>query len=124
MPLASGTRLGHYEIRSPIGAGGMGEVYRARDTRLGREVAIKVLQGPFAGDPDHLARFEREARVLASLNHPNIATIYGFEESPDGKALAMELVEGVTLKSPVPISEALRLALQIASALEAAHKRG
>ena len=124
MPLVPGTRLGPYEITAPLGAGGMGEVYRARDTRLGRDVAIKVLPGELARDPDRLARFEREARLLALLNHPNIATIYGLEESPEGTALAMELVDGATLKSPLPLAEALRLALQIADALEAAHKRG
>jgi serine/threonine protein kinase len=124
MPLAPGTRLGPYEITAPLGAGGMGEAYRARDTQLGREVAIKVLPGELARDPDRLARFEREARVLALLNHPNIATIYGLEESPEGRALAMELVDGATLKSPLPLAEVLRLALQIAAALEAAHKTG
>jgi eukaryotic-like serine/threonine-protein kinase len=124
MSLAPGTRLGPYEIIAAIGAGGMGEVYRARDTRLDREVAIKVLPSAMARDPDRLARFEREARVLASLNHPHIATIYGLEESTEGTALAMELVDGCTLKSPLPVAEALRIAGQIAEALEAAHKRG
>jgi serine/threonine protein kinase len=102
----------------------MGEVYRARDTRLDRDVAIKVLPGAVASDPDRLARFEREARVLASLNHPHIATVFGFEESPAGKALVMELVDGEILKSPLPVAEALRVAIQIATALEAAHERG
>ena len=124
MPLAPGTRLGPYQITAPLGAGGMGEVYLARDTRLDRDVAIKVLPAAVSRDPDRLARFEREARVLASLNHPNIATVYGLEESPEGKALAMELVDGTTLTSPLPLPEALRLAGQIAEALEAAHKRG
>ena len=124
MPLSIGDKLGHYEVLSLLGQGGMGEVYRARDNRLDREVAIKVLPHALARDPDRLARFEREAKVLASLNHPYIATIYGLEESAQGKALAMELVEGATLKSPVPLAEALRIAIQIAEALEAAHKRG
>src|SRR5271157_382863 len=91
-------RLGHYLIAERIGAGGMGEVYRGRDTKLDREVAIKVLPAAYAQHPERLARFEREAKVLASLNHPNIATIYAVEESPDGKALVMELVKGQTLK--------------------------
>ncbi len=93
MPLAPGTRLGPYEIGSPIGKGGMGEVYRARDTKLDREVAIKVLPEEFAKDKERLARFEREAKLLASLNHPNIASIYGLEESDGVKALVLELVE-------------------------------
>src|SRR5215831_2548103 len=121
MPLLPGTRLGPYEILAPIGAGGMGEVWKARDTRLHREVAIKVLPQALARDPDRLARFEREAKVLASLNHPNIATIYGLEESPEGKAIAMELVDGETLKSRVSLDKALDYARQIADALEAAH---
>src|SRR5580693_2817094 len=120
MPLASGTRVGHYEILAPIGAGGMGEVYRARDTRLKREVALKVLPDAFAGDPERMARFQREAEALAALNHPNIAQIYGVEE----RALAMELVEGKTLASRVPIQTALEYARQIAEALESAHERG
>src|SRR5260370_37855931 len=97
MPLPTGTRLELYEILAPIGAGGMGEVYRARDTKLGRDVAIKVLPDAFAHDTERMARFEREAQVLASLNHPNIAAIYGLEESGDVRALAMELVDGPTL---------------------------
>ena len=97
MSLAAGTRLGPYEILEPIGKGGMGEVYRARDTKLDREVAIKVLPEEFAKDKERLARFEREAKVLASLNHPNIASIYGLEESDGVKALVLELVEGLTL---------------------------
>ncbi len=125
MSLGPGARLGPYEVVAAIGAGGMGEVYRARDTRLGREVAIKVLPESFANDADRLARFEREAQVLASLNHPNIATIHGLEE----RALVMELVEGPTLadriaEGPIPIDEALPIARQIAEALEAAHERG
>src|ERR1700693_5684002 len=120
MSLAPGTRLGPYEIVAPIGAGGMGEVYRARDTRLKREVALKVLPDAFAGDPERMARFQREAEVLASLNHPNIAQIYGVEE----RALAMELVEGKTLPCPLPVETTLRYAKQIAEALEYAHERG
>src|SRR5262245_35902556 len=136
MSLISDTRLGPYEIYTPLGAGGMGEVYRARDTRLGRNVAIKVLAKPLASDPDWLARFEREARLLASLNHPHIAQIYGFEEfvrtdadlSPM-RALVMELVEGQSLADriatgPLLVKEALLIAVQIAEALESAHERG
>jgi eukaryotic-like serine/threonine-protein kinase len=124
MPLSAGTHLGSYEILAPIGAGGMGEVYKARDTKLDREVAIKVLPAALARDPERLARFEREAKVLASLNHPNIAQIYGIEESDSGRALVMELVPGHTLTGPLPLSEALRIAGQIADALEAAHDKG
>jgi Tol biopolymer transport system component len=124
MPLAIGQSLGNYQIAGPLGKGGMGEVYRAKDTKLGREVAIKVLPAAFALHPERLARFEREAKVLASLNHPNIATIYAVEESPAGKALVMELVEGDTLKGPVDLDTALKYAAQIASALEAAHEKG
>jgi Tol biopolymer transport system component/predicted Ser/Thr protein kinase len=120
MSLALGTRLGPYEILMAIGAGGMGEVYRAKDAKLGREVAIKILPEAFATDPERLARFEREAKVLAALNHPNIAQIYGVEEH----ALVMELVEGETLKGPLPIQTALGYAKQIADALEAAHEKG
>ena len=97
MPLAPGTRLGSYEVLSSLGAGGMGEVYRAKDTKLGRDVALKVLPEAFAHDAERMARFEREAQVLASLNHPHIATIHGLEESNDIRALVMELVEGPTL---------------------------
>src|SRR5216110_1775618 len=97
MPLSPGTRLGPYEILAALGAGGMGEVYRARDTKLGREVALKVIPDTFALDPDRLARFAREAQVLASLNHPHIAAIYGFEDSGDTHALVLELVDGPTL---------------------------
>src|ERR1035437_10270346 len=120
MPLAPGTRLGPYEVLAPIGAGGMGEVYRAKDTELGREVAIKVLPDALARDPERLARFKREAKVLASLNHPNIGHIYGVES----QALVMELVEGETLKGRLPIETALHYARQIAEALEAAHEKG
>jgi len=126
MALTNGTRIGPYEITGVIGAGGMGEVYRARDTQLDRNVAIKVLPDLFAADPDRLARFEREAKTLASLNHPNIAHIHGLEE---GRALVLELVEGEDLaerlqRGPIPIDEALPIARQIADALEAAHELG
>ncbi len=129
MSLAAGVRLGQYEIVSALGAGGMGEVYRARDTRLGREVAIKVLLPSVANDPDRLARFSREAQVLASLNHPNIAHIYGIEDADGVKALVLELVEGEDLaqriaRGPIPLDEALPIARQIADALEAAHEQG
>jgi serine/threonine-protein kinase len=127
--LTPGTRLGAYEIGSSLGAGGMGEVYRATDTRLGREVAIKVLPSLLAQDADRLARFEREARTLAALNHPNIASIHGFEEAGGTRALVMELVEGPTLadriaQGRVPLDEALAIARQIAEALAAAHDQG
>jgi serine/threonine-protein kinase len=118
--LAAGERLGPYEILAPIGAGGMGEVYRARDTKLKRDVALKVLPEVFARDPGRMARFQREAEVLASLNHPNIAHIYGVEE----RALVMELVEGESPKGPLPFDDAWKIALQIADALEYAHERG
>src|SRR6187401_3066780 len=128
MPLSSGTRLGPYEILSAIGAGGMGEVYRARDTKLDRHVAIKVLPETFTSDPDRRARFQREAKVLASLNHQNIAHIHGYEESRGVHALVMELVKGPTLadriaQGPIPVDEALSIARQIAEALESAHDR-
>src|SRR5438477_6937395 len=110
MPLSAGDKLGPYEILAPLGAGGMGEVYRAKDTKLDREVAIKVLPSALARDSERLARFEREAKILASLNHPNIAQIYGIEESDHGRALVMELVPGQTLKGPLPLDEALRIA--------------
>jgi serine/threonine protein kinase/Tol biopolymer transport system component len=127
--LAAGSRLGPYEIVAPLGAGGMGEVYRARDTRIGRDVAVKVLPPAFAADEDRLARFRREAQVLGSLNHPHIAAIYGLEESGGVDALVLELVEGETLEErlavgPLPVDEALVIARQIAEALEAAHERG
>jgi eukaryotic-like serine/threonine-protein kinase len=129
MALATGTRLGVYEIAAPIGAGGMGEVYRARDTNLDRDVAIKILPDPFAHDAERLARFEREARTLASLNHPNIAIIHGLEKADGIRALVMELVEGPTLadriaQGAIPIDEALPIARQITEALEAAHEQG
>src|SRR5215217_5721084 len=129
MPLAPGTRLGAYEIISLLGAGGMGEVYRATDMDLKRDVAIKVLPASLAGDPDRLARFRREAEVLAALNHPNIAHIHGLDKSDGITALVMELVEGPTLAEriadgAVPLDEALPIARQIAEALEAAHEQG
>ncbi len=135
MALSAGTRLGPYEILSALGAGGMGEVYRARDTKLNRDVALKVLPADFALDADRLARFKREAQVLASLNHPNIAAIYGFEDSGDTHALVLELVEGGTLAEKLaqgsglkaqglPLDEALPIARQICDALEAAHEQG
>src|ERR1044071_8679433 len=114
MPQPSGTRLGPYEILAPIGAGGMGEVYRARDSKLKRDVAIKGLPEAFAADPARMARFQREAEVLASLNHTNIAAIYGIED----RALIMELVEGDSPKGPLPFEDAWRIASQIAAALE------
>src|SRR5215468_798879 len=147
MPLVSGTKLGPYEIVSPLGAGGMGEVYRARDKRLGRDVALKVLPEAFARDAERMVRFEREAKVLASLNHPNIAVLYGLEESNGIRALVMELVEGPTLAermgkadplsrtpsrgvftapsktSPIPLDEALSIAKQITEGLEYAHEK-
>src|ERR1700722_212433 len=119
MALTAGTRLGPYEILAPIGAGGMGEVYRARDTKLDRDVAIKVIPPALAQDPERLARFEREAKVLASLNHPNIAQIYGIED----RALVMEFVEGQTLQGPIPLETLLNYARQIADALEASHEK-
>ena len=145
MPLTAGTKLGPYEIVAPLGAGGMGEVYRARDTKLKREVALKVLPEAFASDPDRLARVQREAELLATLNHPNIAAIYGVEESAGTYALVMELVEGPTLADLIglraeglplrasgapaghaglPLDDALAIARQIADALEAAHEQG
>src|SRR5213594_2864225 len=146
MTLATGTKLGPYEILAPLGAGGMGEVYRAHDPKLGRDVALKVLPEAFAKDCERMARFQREAQVLAALNHPNIAAIYGLEESGGVRALVMELVEGRTLserigvgahgarpgvertegerRSPLPLDEALHIAKQIAEAVESAHERG
>src|SRR6266581_3842632 len=129
MSLDPGTRLGPYEIQSAIGAGGMGEVYRARDTKLDRDVAIKVLAEALAADPERIARFQREAKTLASLNHPHIAAIHGIEESGGTHALVMELVEGEDLsqriaRGAIPIDEALPIAKQIAEALEAAHEQG
>ena len=129
MPLSVGARLGSFEVLAPLGAGGMGEVYRARDTRLNRDVAIKVLPDAFLKDPGRLARFQREAEVLASLNHPHIAHIHGLEESGSVRALVMELVEGEDLaqriaRGALPVDDALRIARQIAEALEAAHEQG
>jgi eukaryotic-like serine/threonine-protein kinase len=130
MSLSSGTKLGPYEIVAPLGAGGMGEVYRARDTKLNRDVALKVLPETVSNDPQRMSRFQREAQVLASLNHPNIATIHGLEETAATRALVMELVEGQTLaeivgaRRAVPLQDALPIAKQIADALEYAHERG
>jgi serine/threonine protein kinase len=122
-------RLGPYEIGALIGSGGMGDVYRARDTKLGRDVAIKILPAVFTADADRRARFEREARLLAALNHPHIGAIYGFEDRQGIHALVLELVEGQTLAErlragPLPISQVLAIARQIADALEAAHEKG
>ena len=127
--LAPGARFGPYEIVAPVGVGGMGEVFRARDTKLNRDVAIKVVLPAVANDPERLARFKREAHVLASLNHPNIAAIYGFEDGSGVHALVMELVDGPTLadriaEGPMPLAEALPIARQIAEAIEAAHDQG
>src|SRR5689334_8604831 len=129
MPLVPGTRLGAYEVVGLIGAGGMGEVYRARDSRLNRDVALKVLPDSFASDADRLARFTREAQTLAALNHPNIAHVHGLEESSSVRALVMELVEGEDLsqriaRGPIPLDEALPMAKQICDAVEAAHEQG
>ena len=145
MSLTSGTRLGPYEIHSALGAGGMGQVYRARDTKLGRDVAIKVLPEGFTHDPDRVARFQREAQLLATLNHPHIAAIYGLEEAHpstrSGQAasqfLVLELIEGETLAQriassdrdgtsspPLSVDESLAIARQVADALQAAHDKG
>ena len=129
MPLEIGTRLAHYDVTALIGEGGMGQVYQATDTKLNRQVALKILPEAFATDPDRLARFQREAQVLASLNHPNIAQIHGIEEDEGTRALVLELVEGPTLaerikQGPIPVDEALPIAKQIAEALEAAHEAG
>ncbi len=129
MPLEPDARFGPYEIVAPLGAGGMGEVYRARDTKLGRDVAIKILPHEFTSDPERRARFEREARILAALNHPNIGAIYGFEDADGIRALVLELVDGETLadriaRRPLPLKDALPTARQIAEALYAAHDKG
>src|SRR5262245_33883571 len=129
MPLSVGTALGSYEVLAPFGSGGMGEVYRAHDTKLRREVAIKLLPEPFAYDPDRVARLEREARLLAALNHPNIAAIYGLEEANGVRFLILESVPGQTLAErlkdgPFDLEEALRISGQIVAALEAAHEKG
>src|SRR5712691_1644698 len=127
--LSAGTRLGSHEVLALLGQGGMGEVYQAHDTKLGRDVAIKVLPEAFAHDPERLSRFQREAKMLASLNHPNIAAIYGLEEDAGRNYLVMELVPGETLaqrvkrEGPVPVEEALDIGCQIAEALEAAHEK-
>jgi serine/threonine protein kinase len=134
--LADGTKLGSFEIVGPLGDGGMGEVYRARDAKLGRDVAIKVLPPTFASDPDRLTRFTREARLLAALNHPHIATIHGLEDAGGAPAIVMELLEGPTLADKLarrgrgaaygrlPLDEALAIAGQIADALDIAHGKG
>ena len=129
MPLSIGTPLGPYQITAKLGEGGMGQVWQATDTQLNRQVALKILPDAFASDPDRLARFKREAQILASLNHLNIAAIYGIEEAEGTRALVLELVEGPTLadriaKGPIPLDEALPIAKQIAEALEAAHEAG
>ena len=129
MSLGVGARLGQCEVTALIGEGGMGQVYQATDTKLNRQVAHKILPDAFASDPDRLARFQREAQVLASLNHSGIAAIYGIEEVDDARALVLELVEGPTLADriahgPIPVDESLPIAKQIAEALEAAHEQG
>src|SRR5215467_1003608 len=129
MSITRGTRIGPYEVTSLLGEGGMGVVFRAHDTKLQRDIALKLLPDHFTNDPERLARFHREARVLASLNHPNIAQIYGLEDSTPQRCIVMELVDGETLRErlrrgPIPIDEALPIAKQIAVALEAAHERG
>src|ERR1700736_3735562 len=129
MSVAPGARLGVYEIVAPLGAGGMGEVYRAHDTKLGRDVALKILPESFTHDPERIARFRREAQVLASLNQPHIGAIYGLEEANGCQFLVLELVNGETLAQriagrPLPLDEALAIARQVAGALEAAHEKG
>src|SRR6202163_4654521 len=129
MSLTARAKIGPYEIVGLLGAGGMGEVYRGRDARLGRDVAIKVMPANLAADADRMARFQREAQVLASLNHPHIAALYGLEEFGGVRALVMEVVEGPTLDErikagPIPLDDALPMARQIAEALEAAHEKG
>jgi eukaryotic-like serine/threonine-protein kinase len=129
MPLAPGARVGPYEVIAQIGVGGMGEVYRAKDTGLNRDVAIKVLPDEFAQDAERLARFEREAKTLASLSHPGIAIIHGLERTDGSRALVMEFIDGPTLadriaEGPLPIDEALAITKQIADALEVAHEQG
>ena len=124
----TGRRLGAFEVQERVGVGGMGEVYRAHDTKLGRDVAIKTLPSHFTSDPDRLARFEREARVLASLNHPHIGAIYGLEDADGVRALVLEFVQGETLadriaRGPIPLNDAMAIARQIADALDAAHQK-
>src|SRR6187399_3163672 len=127
--MVPGTVLGSYEVISLLGAGGMGEVYRARDTTLGRDVALKLLPPALADDPERVARFQREAQLLASLNHPHIGAIYGLEQQPSARFLVLELAEGGTLaariaRGPVPLDETIEIARQIALALQAAHDKG
>src|SRR6478672_5812629 len=129
MSLSAGTRLGPYAILSLLGSGGMGEVYRARDTKLGRDVALKILPDAFTHDPERLARFRREAQVLAALNHPHIAAIYGLEEIDGQQVLVLELVDGGTVadrlaNGALTVDDAVAIARQIGEALEAAHERG
>src|SRR5215467_8640168 len=129
MALTIGTQLGSHEITALLGKGGMGEVYRARDLKLKREVAIKILPEEFARDADRVNRFQREAEVLASLNHPNIASIYDVQEANGSRFLILELIEGETLadriaRGPIPVADALKIAKNICEALEAAHEKG
>src|SRR5215813_3994146 len=129
MPLIAGTRLGHYEILSAIGAGGMGEVYKARDTRLNRQVAVKILPEHVSHDPERKQRFEREAQTIASLDHPNICVLYDVGHESGTDFLVMEYLEGQTLadrlqKGPLPLDDVIEYATQIASALEKAHRKG
>src|SRR5215467_14110626 len=130
MSLTTGTQLGSYEVLSLLGRGGMGEVYRARDLKLKREVAIKTLPEEFSRDPERLSRFQREAEALAALNHPNIGSIYHLQESDGSRYLVLELIEGETLadilarRGGLPVDEALNIAKQICEALEAAHEKG
>jgi eukaryotic-like serine/threonine-protein kinase len=129
MPLSAGDRIGPYDIVAPLGAGGMGQVYRARDAKLNRDVAIKALPDLFANDPERVARFEREAQLLAALNHQHIAAIYGLEQAAGAQFLILELVEGESLaetlsRGPIPYKEAMDAARQIVDALEAAHEKG
>jgi serine/threonine protein kinase len=130
LPVIIGSKLGSHEITALLGRGGMGEVYRARDNKLKREVAIKILPDEFSSDPDRMARFQREAEALAALNHPNIAAIYDLEEENQTRFLVLELIEGDTLadrlrqRGPLPVEQALKIAEQICDALEAAHDKG
>jgi serine/threonine protein kinase len=129
MALSSGTRLGAYEVVALLGSGGMGEVYRAQDTKLGRDVALKIVSATFSHDPERLARFQREAQLLAALNHPHIGAIYGVDEAQGSHFLVLELVEGETLaerlaRGRLPLDEAVAIARQVVEALEAAHEKG